>query len=255
MKRRLALLFFFIMSLALFSCQRVDRRFEQVFQEQLISFAEGDSIDHVTQDVALKTSSDVVTGAVISWVSENEAIIQIAGTIGIVNRPAQDTEVQLTATVTIGKQSKDKSFKLMVKGLNTNHPIESEPTVSDIRFKGVKNWQLTVGDSMPNFLNGVIATDGEGNLLPVSILYNTVDPSAVGDYVVIYEAKDGERRATKTMTVSVIPKAPTTQWLTKPLTVSPSQVRVIKILIFLASMGFDGRLWNPERINRLTDCR
>lgn len=215
MKRRLALLFFFIMSLALFSCQRVDRRFEQVFQEQLISFAEGDSIDHVTQDVALKTSSDVVTGAVISWVSENEAIIQIAGTIGIVNRPAQDTEVQLTATVTIGKQSKDKSFKLMVKGLNTNHPIESEPTVSDIRFKGVKNWQLTVGDSMPNFLNGVIATDGEGNLLPVSILYNTVDPSAVGDYVVIYEAKDGERRATKTMTVSVIPKAPTTQWLTE----------------------------------------
>ena len=105
-------------------------------------------------------------------------IIQIPGTIGIVNRPAQDTEVQLTATVTIGKQSKDKSFKLMVKGLNTNHQSGILPfRISDLR---VLIGNFTVGDSMPNFLNGVIATDGEGNLLPVSILYNTVDPSAVG---------------------------------------------------------------------------
>ena len=48
------------------------------------------------------------------------------------------------------------------------------------------------------------------------------------------------------MTVSVI-ESPNDPMADETFDSVPSQVRVIKILIFLASMGFDGRLWNPER--------
>ena len=214
MKRRILFIFLFLMAITLMACDKKDERFDKVFNEELITYATGDSNKHVTEDVTLKTSSETVEEAKISWESNKTQVIKIDGNKGIVTRTNEDTKVKLTATVTIDDRTKDKEFELVVIGIKDSEPTDPA-TSHGLVIKGTKNWTLSLGSSLPDFLKGVSATDLDGNKAEVKVLYNTVDPTTIGEYVVVYEAVKGDQKATKTVYVTVEPKSIATEWLTE----------------------------------------
>ena len=76
----------------------------------MISYAEGDSADSVTQDVTLPTTGE--NGVAISWASSDAASIS---TTGMVTRPsAANTDVTLTATLTKNTARDERTFTLTV---------------------------------------------------------------------------------------------------------------------------------------------
>ncbi|MCF7930994.1 MAG: lamin tail domain-containing protein, partial [Acholeplasmataceae bacterium] len=71
-------------------------------------FATGDSATSVTQNLTLPTT---VGDVQITWVSDNTAVISNAG---VVTRQTADTDVVLTATLTLGEATATKDFTLKV---------------------------------------------------------------------------------------------------------------------------------------------
>jgi hypothetical protein len=83
-----------------------------------IWFNGSDEIDHVTQDVGLPFMG--YHGSGITWSSSNTSVIQIDsvatfGPVGKVVRPSADTNVTLTATITINTVHAAREFHLTVK--------------------------------------------------------------------------------------------------------------------------------------------
>ncbi|MCM3748838.1 peptidase inhibitor family I36 protein [Paenibacillus pasadenensis] len=73
-----------------------------------ITYTGTDSAEGVTQNITLPSS---LNGTTISWQSSNASIIAANGTV---TRPAQNTEVTLTATISKNGKSDTKRFKLTV---------------------------------------------------------------------------------------------------------------------------------------------
>ncbi|MEK3719013.1 immunoglobulin-like domain-containing protein [Paenibacillus sp. FSL H8-0034] len=76
-----------------------------------IDYAIGDSATSVTQNLTLATT-DAANGTTITWSSSNTAVVS---NTGVVVRPAVDTVVTLTATVSSGSNSGTKAFEVTVK--------------------------------------------------------------------------------------------------------------------------------------------
>ncbi|MDO9628469.1 MAG: InlB B-repeat-containing protein, partial [Acholeplasmataceae bacterium] len=76
-----------------------------------IQYAPSNSILQVTSNVILPSTID---GFDVAWTSGNTAVITNAG---VVTRPASDTPVLMTATITDGQNSVTKVFVLMVKAV------------------------------------------------------------------------------------------------------------------------------------------
>jgi len=74
-----------------------------------ITFAGGDSISSVTQNMTLPTAGS--SGTTISWASDITSIVSVAG---VVIRPASTTVVTLTATITKGAANDSKVFAITV---------------------------------------------------------------------------------------------------------------------------------------------
>ena len=74
-----------------------------------ITYAQGDTVTSVTQDLTLVTGGS--NGTTISWVSSNTAVIANDGTV---TRPAADATVKLTATISKGTATDEKVFDLKV---------------------------------------------------------------------------------------------------------------------------------------------
>ncbi len=92
--------------------QKADETFVAIDRDELvIVYAAGDSALSVTNNMTLPVTNGA--GTAISWVSSNTAVISNAG---VVTRPASDTVVVLTATLTTGGASTDKVFTLTVTG-------------------------------------------------------------------------------------------------------------------------------------------
>jgi len=77
-----------------------------IVREHQIDFVDGNSAEYVTNDVGLDTEYEGVT---ISWKSSKPNLVSETG---VVTLPTNDEEVELTATYTIGKNTKTKKFKL-----------------------------------------------------------------------------------------------------------------------------------------------
>ena len=77
--------------------------------------------DAITSDLKLIYTNDM--GAVISWKTSDEGVIDSEGKIIV---PKEDTTVSITAVITSGKVSREKVFKnLIVKAGNRNTDIQS----------------------------------------------------------------------------------------------------------------------------------
>lgn len=81
---------------------------EGVKEALALGFATGDTAAAVTQNITLKTTED---GVAITWISNNTAVITNAG---VVTRPAADTTVKLTATLSKGAVKETKVFDVTV---------------------------------------------------------------------------------------------------------------------------------------------
>jgi len=74
-----------------------------------ITFAGGDSISRVTQNLTLPTAGS--SGTSISWASDITSIVSVAG---VLMRPASTTVVTMTATITKGAANDSKVFAVTV---------------------------------------------------------------------------------------------------------------------------------------------
>jgi len=117
-----------------------------------ITYAADDSATSVTQSVTLPTTG--ASGTTVTWASSNNMYINSAGTLNFRN-VNQDDPVTLTAIITKGSRSRDKTFTLTV-----------------IRWPaGVPSWANVTQDQRDIGLGGgstftVIITDARGTYCP-----------------------------------------------------------------------------------------
>ncbi len=101
-------------------------------QTLTIGYASGDDADHVTQNVVLATTG--ANGSLISWSSDNPAVIAQDGTVTRPQAIEQDATVTLTATITNGNRSDTKPFVLTVlkqAAQSNNQPPTAVGTISN----------------------------------------------------------------------------------------------------------------------------
>lgn len=101
-------------------------------QTLTIGYASGDDADHVTQNVVLATTG--ANGSLISWSSDNPAVIAQDGTVTRPQAIEQDATVTLTATITNGSRSDTKPFVLTVlkqAAQSNNQPPTAVGTISN----------------------------------------------------------------------------------------------------------------------------
>lgn len=101
-------------------------------QALTIGYASGDDADHVTQNVVLATTG--ANGSLVSWSSDNPAVIAQDGTVTRPQAIEQDATVTLTATITNGSRSNTKPFVLTVlkqAAQSNNQPPTAVGTISN----------------------------------------------------------------------------------------------------------------------------
>ncbi len=109
MRKGLYILHIFILSLTLIACQPSELdQLKEVLGDVSISYQTPDNEDGVTQDLDLVTT---LGGVTISWSSSHPDIISSSGEV---NRPDQNTDVTLTATLTLGQATETLTFTVNV---------------------------------------------------------------------------------------------------------------------------------------------
>lgn len=105
----MTLVFIVFTALVLVACGDNDAKIIQDAKGSItITYSSGDSEDGVTRNITLPTAAGDVQ---ISWASSHPAIISATG---VVVRPEEDTEVTLTATLTLGSERDTVTFKVTV---------------------------------------------------------------------------------------------------------------------------------------------
>lgn len=187
--KKIILITLFMVSVVIFgACDGTGTTTEhsKVFSETLITYAMGDDADHVRENVTLKTTSDTVLRATLTWISSDPEIIEIGNGVGLVTRPAATTKVVLTLKVEIDGISKQKKFQLTVLEAE-DEPVRdtTAPVIS-----GAEDITLYVGDPDQDWLEGVFALDDVDGEVEVYIVENTVDLDRAGSYYITFGASD-----------------------------------------------------------------
>src|SRR5690554_5798261 len=117
-----------------------------------VGFTAPDTKDSVTGKLTLPTSGD--NDVTITWQSSHPSVVSTAG---VVTRPANDTSVTLTATLTKGEATDTKNFTVNVKA------VEVTTTPED----AIDALAIT-GDTLE--LDGAIYTTTSDVVLPTSSL-------------------------------------------------------------------------------------
>ena len=108
---RVLMMFMFVIftSLVLVACGDSNQDLiDEALSTVAVTYASGDSEDSVTGNLILPESIGEIS---ISWTSGNPSVISNAG---VVTRPEEDTEVTLTATLTLGDIEETVSFTVTV---------------------------------------------------------------------------------------------------------------------------------------------
>ncbi len=164
-----------------------------------INYADGDSSSHVTKNVQLIAGE--LNGITLSWTSSDEDVIAINQNVGEVIRKSEDKPVRLTATLQYLDIEKSKTFDLLVIKKDDNEaPVDDEA----LMIYGLNNYILNVGDEAPNYLDGVSAIDGNGNLVEVTYDDSNVDLSNAGQYDITYRVSLNDQSRSIDMKVIVV---------------------------------------------------
>jgi hypothetical protein len=118
----------------------------------IITYAEGDTIDSVTQNIALSNNGEY--GSVISWVSDNSSTIETDGTVVRPNFiDGVDRVVKMTATTTKGVEIDTREFTITV--------IRKPPTNTEVVADTIANTTFisyAVGDTINKVTQNVTLT-------------------------------------------------------------------------------------------------
>ncbi|MFA7422372.1 MAG: immunoglobulin-like domain-containing protein, partial [Acholeplasmataceae bacterium] len=106
----LTFMFILLTSLVLVACGDSDQDLvDEALNTVAITYGSGDKQDSVTKNLTLPQTIGEVT---VTWTSGNPNVITNAG---VVTRPEEDTEVTLTATLTLGDAEESVQIKVTVK--------------------------------------------------------------------------------------------------------------------------------------------
>lgn len=196
MKKTITLIFIILFGIVITACQPMENPseiLEKLHDIVDIGFVSGDTLDSVTQNITLETNYEGYENVDIVWVS-NSDVISIEGNTGIVTRPESNSLVRLSATLKLSGAQKTKHFALTVLK-QSDTPDPTKPVIS-----GFKNYDIKVGDPLPNFLDGVIAKDSLNNTLEVVVISNNINLNQAG----VYEVKLGATDALNNQTIVII---------------------------------------------------
>ncbi|MBM7453107.1 hypothetical protein JN09_000426 [Acholeplasma morum] len=135
--KRLTMLLALLSVVMLAACGKTDTTLKDAVADLTITYASGDSISAVTKD--LPTLPAKVGEVTITWASNNTAVLSAAGKV---TRPASDTVVTLTATLTFDGKTESKEFKITVKAVEG--PTQAEKDAATAALQAV--YADTIGD-------------------------------------------------------------------------------------------------------------
>lgn len=169
--------------------------------EKLAEAKEALTLDVTTTGVSFKLPVAGLNDAVITWASDNEAVISINGEDATVISPAAETVVKLTATITIGEASDTKEFNVTVTVTIPEFDVTvTQPEVGGTlevkkdgaAFEGGKVQQgtvLTISATLaPNYEIVAIKVNGEA-LTAVEGVYSVTVTEAIEITVELKEIK------------------------------------------------------------------
>ncbi|HAX03835.1 MAG: hypothetical protein A2Y45_08050 [Tenericutes bacterium GWC2_34_14] len=172
MKKLLLTIFTLLFSLTLFACDPTEEiNLDDYLDDVVVGYRGSDTEDAVTESLDLMTEIEDVT---ITWESSHPNIINATG---VVVRPEVDTEVTLTATLTLGNQEDEVSFTVLVKAaIIPIHPLEEALN----NMNGLLSYTMNITFTSDETSYPVIVKMGE----------TTASVEALGD--TIYYEVDGE---------------------------------------------------------------
>ena len=134
--------------------------------------------------------SNWIYGTSIAWTSSNEAVISSSGQV---NRPTADTEVTLTASISLNGLSKTKSFQLTVKGDSGADTVQADYELLTFEsFRLANLAESAIASNLNLYTKGhegseIVWTSSNENYITTS--GSVVRPtSEVGDVVVVLTA-------------------------------------------------------------------
>ena len=179
MKKSFLLTLILLGSLTFTACGNETKPIDNLVKDVAITYAEGENKNNVKNNFTVPLT---VGDATISWVS-NSPLITFSGANGLVTRADDTRSVQVTATVTLGSDTRDKIFGLTIL------PKEFTDTIAPV-ISGVNDFNLAVNSIAPNWLQGVTATDDIDGIVPVAVNATAVKLDTIGNYTIIYSASD-----------------------------------------------------------------
>jgi len=123
------IMFAILTSVVLVACGDSDQDLvDEALNTVAVTYASGDSQNSVTENLILPESIGEIS---ISWTSGNPSVITNAG---VVTRPEDDTEVTLTATLTLGNVEETVDIKVTVKA--AEEVVEPADAIAAVEIGG-----------------------------------------------------------------------------------------------------------------------
>ena len=180
---------------------KIEAKPQKTAAEKVAEAKEALTLDVTTTGVSFKLPVAGLNDAVITWASDNEAVISINGEDATVISPASETVVKLTATITIGEASDTKEFNVTVTVTIPEFDVTvTQPEVGgtlevkngEAAFEGGKVQQgtkLTISATLaPNYEIVAIKVNGEA-LTAVEGVYSVTVTEAIEITVELKEIK------------------------------------------------------------------
>lgn len=137
-----------------------------------VGYADGDSASSVTSNIVLPSDGDY--GEIITWRSSNESVVTEKG---IVNRGDNDSQVTLTATVSLGGETASRSFDINVKSKLSAEEKNAALVAQD---KAALEIQYAPGDS-PNSVTSAL-TLAETGIYGSAIVWTSSNEEVITNY-------------------------------------------------------------------------
>jgi len=180
---------FVIISLFLVSCKTVNDDINP-FEETLMHFADGEDQFHVTKDFTLVTEIEDIK---IYWKSLNSDVISIVDDEAIVARTSNDEFVTLIASYKLGDEEKNKSYLIIVLGLETEDPGDEPGDDPDIIFTGYyASLNGLTGSALKDELHAIISSNNyiSDSITRTTLEKSDVDPTKTNQLLLIYDRKN-----------------------------------------------------------------
>ncbi|MDY0075268.1 MAG: endonuclease [Acholeplasmataceae bacterium] len=177
-----------LIMIGLVGCKKDVLSFDDIEEKLILSFGEGDDIDHIRQDINLPDIS--IEHVEIEWLSDSQYAVIDDKIINISRPTDHDVEVTIQAKITYQDETKTYDFFITI--------LKEEDIALDLispTIHGTKDIYVTVGETY-DYLYGVTVTDNVDQNPSLVIDDSEVDLNLVGSYSLYYIALDESENET-----------------------------------------------------------